>query len=153
MELFERVRYLARLAKDAGDSLAEQIGVNQNTFNGYLSLKRQDNLWPLLDKMLALHPKLSRNWLYFGEPPIVTADNPDNETQQRLLDELGHARQRVIDLEGQIAALHTALEAQSEALAAHKALSASLQHPIPSALQKPAQAALGKALPKPFPDF
>jgi transcriptional regulator with XRE-family HTH domain len=124
MELFERVRYLARLAKDAGDSLAEQIGVNQNTFNGYLSLKRQDNLWPLLDKILATHPELSRNWLYFGERPIVTADNPDNETQQRLLDELGHAKQRVADLEGQIQALHTALDAQNEALAAHKALSA-----------------------------
>ena len=122
MELFERVRYVARQAKDAGLSLAEQIGVNQNTFSGYLSLKRQDNLWPLLDLILAAHPELSRNWLYFGEAPILSAESPDSA--QRLLDELAHARQRVMDLEGHIQALHTALEAQSEALAAHKALAA-----------------------------
>ena len=129
MELFERVRYVARLARDAGLSLAEQIGVNQNTFNGYLSLKRQDNLWPLLDKILGAHPGLSRNWLYFNEAPILVADTPDSETKQRLLDALGHARQRVLDLEGQIQALHTALEAQSEALAAHKALTANFSLP------------------------
>ena len=123
MELFKRVKYIARLAKDSGLSLADQIGINQNTFNGYLSLKRQDNLWPLLDKILAAHPEFSRNWLYFGEPPILAADSAHSETNQRTLDELAHARQRVIDLEGQIKALHTALDAQSEALAAHKALS------------------------------
>lgn len=42
----------------------------QRTFQGYLNEKRQDNLWPILPKILELFPRLSRQWLYFGEGPM-----------------------------------------------------------------------------------
>ena len=43
----------------------------QRTFQGYLNDKRQDNLWPILPKILELFPRISRQWLYFGEGPML----------------------------------------------------------------------------------
>ncbi|WP_279086488.1 hypothetical protein, partial [Bilophila wadsworthia] len=50
------------------------------TFNGYLSEKRQDNLWPLLPKILVLYPELSRDWLYFGEGQMLKADGEKTDS-------------------------------------------------------------------------
>ena len=120
MELFERVKTLIDLEKRGGKSLAESLGVNESTFKGYLSAKRQHNLWPYLNAILAIHPELSRNWLYFGEGQFLIADSPDDEELQNALDELGNTRQRVLDLEKTIAAQAVALTAQDETLALYR---------------------------------
>lgn len=99
MQLFERVKFLSKKTEEKGQSLAENIGVNAHTFRGYLSLKRQDNLWPLLEKILAEYPEISRRWLYFGEGPLLAcSDDLDNEAEQELLDELARLRKEVLAL-------------------------------------------------------
>ena len=102
MELFERVKTIFQMLERDGHSLTDEVGVNIHTFKGYLSKKRQDNLWPLLDKILALHPEISRQWLYFGEGDMLAAsDDLDNEHEQKLLDELSIARHKALDLESE----------------------------------------------------
>lgn len=88
MELFERVKQIAGLA-GSETKLASRLNLPQTTFNGYLKPSRQDNLWPLLPKILELFPQVNREWLYFGEgemtgetaprvavPPLTTAVPP-----------------------------------------------------------------------------
>lgn len=51
--------------------LARALNMQVRTFQGYLNADRQDNLWPLLPKILEAFPRLSRQWLYFGEGPMT----------------------------------------------------------------------------------
>ena len=67
MELFERVRLISTDVARSQTDLAKKLGLTQPTFNGYLNEKRQDNLWPLLPRILELYPQLNRDWLYFIE--------------------------------------------------------------------------------------
>ena len=67
MELFERVRLISTDVARSQTDLAKKLGLTQPTFNGYLNEKRQDNLWPLLPRILELYPQLNRDWLYFSE--------------------------------------------------------------------------------------
>ena len=53
MDLFERIKLVAK-TKGSVKKLAFELNIPQTTFNGYLSEKRQDNLWPLLPKILVL---------------------------------------------------------------------------------------------------
>ena len=119
MELFERVRFLIEGAdKGPGgkDSFARKIGINPHTLRGYLSKKREDNLWPLLEKILAVHPEVSRKWLYFGGAPFLLADDPDNKKLQDTLDELARTRQRALDLEAQVQALQGQVQALNKVI-------------------------------------
>lgn len=74
MELFERVRLISTDVARSQTDLAKKLGLTQPTFNGYLNEKRQDNLWPLLPKILELYPQLNRDWLYFGEREMYATD-------------------------------------------------------------------------------
>ena len=74
MELFNRVKEIAKHFTGSDKALAEKLGFKQATFSGYLNEKRQDNLWPLLPNILSLFPSLSRDWLYFGEGPMLKTD-------------------------------------------------------------------------------
>lgn len=74
MELFERVRLISTDVARSQTDLAKKLGLTQPTFNGYLNEKRQDNLWPLLPKILELYPQLNRDWLYFGEGEMYATD-------------------------------------------------------------------------------
>lgn len=67
MKLFERVRVISTEVARSQSDLAKRLGLTLSTFNGYLNEKRQDNLWPLLPRILELYPQLNRDWLYFGE--------------------------------------------------------------------------------------
>lgn len=69
-ELFERVTAAGKFFGGL-PAFAEMIGVQYRTFIGYLSQRRQHNLWPLLPTMLEAFPRLSRQWLYFGEGPML----------------------------------------------------------------------------------
>lgn len=73
MELFERVKQIAGLA-GSETKLANRLNLPQTTFNGYLKPARQDNLWPLLPKILELFPQVNRDWLYFGEGEMTEGD-------------------------------------------------------------------------------
>lgn len=79
MHLFERVKIISRHFAGSDTSFAVRLGLKQPTFFGYLNEKRQDNLWPLLPKILELFPQVKRDWLYFGEGEM-TEETPPRET-------------------------------------------------------------------------
>lgn len=92
MELHERVKQVSGLA-GSETKLASRLKIPQTTFNGYLKAARQDNLWPVLPKILELFPHVRREWLYFGEgemtsgglqsaalPPRAAPDSEQKET-------------------------------------------------------------------------
>ena len=80
MQLFKRVRALAIEMSGSVARLAAKIDMPQTTFNGYLNEKRQDNLWPLLPKLLELYPQVNREWLYFGEGEMIISKKSERMT-------------------------------------------------------------------------
>lgn len=118
MELYERVRSLSRALAGSDKALAEMLGIKQNTFSGYLKPERQDNLWPLLPRMLALFPCLSRNWLYFEEGPMTMgSEGPLDEAVPASPAAAAEQTQRRQELEAQLVSLKDALQERDEALA------------------------------------
>ena len=67
MELHKRIDFIADKYAISRAKLAKFLGIQQRTMNGYFSLERQHNFYPLLPKILELYPEISRDWLYFGE--------------------------------------------------------------------------------------
>ena len=115
MELFNRVKEIAKHFTGSDKALAEKLGFKQATFSGYLNEKRQDNLWPLLPNILSLFPSLSRDWLYFGEGPMLKTDatespspnqspaQTDNSALLELLVRNKELEEKVFDLKGRLA--------------------------------------------------
>ena len=117
MDLFERIKELNAISEKGGTPLYRELGINVHTFRAYLKKDRQNNLFPLLDKILAIHPEISRNWLWFGEGQMLaSSDDLDNEKEQELLDELGALRQKVTNLEEVSALKDELIAAQKQAL-------------------------------------
>ena len=73
MQLFQRVKILAKSKAGSVKALAEKLGKGQSRFNAYLNETRQNNLWPLLPQILELYPDVSRDWLYFGEGEMIAS--------------------------------------------------------------------------------
>ncbi len=77
MQIYERVKQLLIALTISQSEMARRLGMPQRTFQGYLNAKRQDNLWPVLPRILELFPRVSRQWLYFGEgPALIGQDVP-----------------------------------------------------------------------------
>lgn len=70
-ELFQRVEAAAKFFAGNVRAFTTLIGFNYRTFYGYLNAERQDNLWPILPELLEKFPRLSRQWLYFNEGPML----------------------------------------------------------------------------------
>lgn len=49
---------------------AQSLGITHKTLGGYLKPEGQHNLWQFLPTFLGWYPRLSRQWLYFGEGPM-----------------------------------------------------------------------------------
>ena len=97
MELFQRVKILAKAKEGSVKGLAARLNKGQSLFNAYLNEKRQHNLWPLLPQILELYPDVSRDWLYFGEGEMLSASP---------------TAARVDELEAELDAANAKLEAQ-----------------------------------------
>lgn len=115
MQLFQRVKYLAREVAGSETRLAEKLGLPQRKLNGYLSEKSQKNLWEYLPAILATYPHISRDWLYFGEgemlreqtagvPPLRAAVPPLRPAVAPAPDE-GDLAQKLLDAYAQNARL------------------------------------------------
>lgn len=77
MLLFQRVKEVASVLAGSQTLLGEKLGFSSpRTFQAYLTEARQDNLWPLLPKLLEIFPELSRDWLYFGEGTMLASNKP-----------------------------------------------------------------------------
>lgn len=115
MELFNRVKEIAKHFTGSDKALAEKLGFKQATFSGYLNEKRQDNLWPLLPNILSLFPSLSRDWLYFGEGPMLKTDAAESPSPNQSPAQTGNSallellvrnkelEEKVFDLKGRLA--------------------------------------------------
>lgn len=73
MELYERIKVLSDNVAKSQTNLASMLNMPVSTLNGYLNAKRQNNLWPLLPRILDFLPQVSRDWLYFGEGDMFTS--------------------------------------------------------------------------------
>ena len=104
MQLFERIRFFSKSQKIPLARLAEHIGVSPQTFNTWFAEKSQRNLWEHLQKILDLYPELSREWLYFGEGPMLRDNSIEGKSSpqtKKLLaakDELLAAKDKIIAL-------------------------------------------------------
>lgn len=137
MELFERVREISKQVAKSQTELALGLNLSQSKFNGYLKKSSQNNLWPLLPKILALYPTISRDWLFFDEGEMLakeknTIDQPSEKEAllaeenlrltkkvETLQDELSRAKDEIISLyKAQEKGQKTSLPAPTEHIAA-----------------------------------
>lgn len=68
--LYDRILKTIDIFGLTKSKIAEEIGVTYKTFSGYLKPEGEHNLWQYLPLLLELCPRLSRQWLYFGEGPM-----------------------------------------------------------------------------------
>ena len=98
--LFNRVIELAKKKEGSIKGLAEKLGMLRQTFNGYLCESRQDNLWPLLPRLLDMYPDVSREWLYFGEGEMFSANVAEgNMDAEALIEALCQVQKLQMELE------------------------------------------------------
>lgn len=95
MQLFERVRLLAKEKEKSVSRLATKLKLGQTTFNGYLNENRQFHLWEILPKILELYPDVSRDWLYFGEGEMLGEERATPETIQELKNKIQELEQEL----------------------------------------------------------
>lgn len=96
MQLFERVKMLAKAKEKSANALAKKLNIAQTTFNGYLKESRQNNLWEILPKILELYPDVSRDWLYFGEGEMLLGEERAKpETIQELKNKIQELEQEL----------------------------------------------------------
>lgn len=50
---------------------AQKLGITHKTLGSYLKPDGQHNLWQYLPTFMEWYPRLSRQWLYFGEGPMT----------------------------------------------------------------------------------
>lgn len=75
MILFQRVALAADELEGSRAKMARTMGavlkIHPRTFEGYFCEEREKNLWPILPDILKQYPQISREWLYFGEGPML----------------------------------------------------------------------------------
>ncbi|MFR8276050.1 MAG: hypothetical protein ACLU98_06825 [Desulfovibrio fairfieldensis] len=110
MQLFERVRLVSTEMARSQSDLAKKLGLTQPTFNGYLNEKRQDNLWPLLPRILDLYPDLRRDWLYFGEGEMTRPDGAEapSAREAELLSKVSDLEHRLAETEAELKSAYRA---------------------------------------------
>lgn len=110
MQLFERVRLIsAKIARSQSD-LAKRLELTLSTFNGYLNEKRQDNLWPLLPRILDAYPQIRRDWLYFGEGEMTRPDGAEapSAREAELLSKVSDLEHRLAETEAELKSAYRA---------------------------------------------
>ena len=100
MELFERIRYMAKAKKIPLSKVAAYIGVSQQNFNQWFKPKSQRRLWEHLPKILELFPDVRPEWLYMGQEPAFH-DGTQAEPAPTLA-EVEALKTRVSELEAEL---------------------------------------------------
>ena len=91
MELYERVRLLKRYT-GSFEKLGELMGLAQQRITSYSNEKSQINFYRHLPKLLEALPNIRREWLYFGEGPMLKTEG---EIESSSIEEL---RQQIREL-------------------------------------------------------
>lgn len=68
--LCDRVLEILKKNHLAKSKCAQQLGITHKTLGSYLKPEGQHNLLQYLPTFLEWYPRLSRQWLYFGEGPM-----------------------------------------------------------------------------------
>ena len=87
--------------------MAKKLEIKQTTFNSWFASARQDNLWPVLHKILELYPHISREWLYFGDGEMMRSRGDEGppvsqSREKELLLKIEQLSGLLIKLENQI---------------------------------------------------
>lgn len=69
--LYSRILKILEVFMFTKSQCAKNLGVTHKTFSGYLKPRGEHNLWQYLPKFLEWYPRLSRQWVYFGEGPML----------------------------------------------------------------------------------
>ena len=108
MELYERVDEVIKKMTRSRTNLAKQLKIKQTTFNSWFTHDRQDNLWPVLTRILELYPHISRDWLFFGEGEMIKLEMegpPISQSREKaLLLKIEQLSGLLIKLESQVSA-------------------------------------------------
>ncbi len=110
MEFFERVCHLAELKGLNQTKLAEKLGQSQGTFNKWLNIKSQRNLWARLPELVEIFPDVRLEWLVSEQEPIFRdADSfePDQvrnliREKEQLEKELAREREIISKMAGKL---------------------------------------------------
>lgn len=129
MMIFERVDSLIKRKRWARSTLAEHLGVPQNTFNRYFCETHQGKLTQYLWPMLEIFPDVRRDWLFFNEGDMLTTDAKDADARAnyplalkadrvtKLEDEMERMKQDLLHIQNEHGALTTELlSAQRETM-------------------------------------
>lgn len=84
MELYERIRYLAKKKGISLAGLAKELGIPQQTFHQWLKPGSQKNIWEHLPKIIELFPDVRAAWLYIGELPPFQHDTPEQPVNMEI---------------------------------------------------------------------
>lgn len=80
MQLFERLNEIAEKISGSQTKMAKDLGIPQGTFNGYLNTEGQTKIRiTLMENILETYPKVSREWLYFGEGEMLKSEQQGPE--------------------------------------------------------------------------
>ena len=107
MELYERVRLLRRYTGNL-EKLGEIMGLAQQRITSYSNERSQINFYRHLPKLLEALPDVRRDWLYFGEGPMLKSEAGDDsasieELRQQIREltetnrRLAETNQRLVD--------------------------------------------------------
>ena len=88
MELYERVDAVIGMMGMSRSHLAKQLNIKQTTFNNWFARARQKNLMPVLPKILEHYPRISREWLFFGEGEMLKKESDGPPVSQSREKEL-----------------------------------------------------------------
>lgn len=87
MELYERIRMLASTFDLSISGIAGVCGVKPATFHRWMNGDSQRNIYAHLPRILASHPDVRPEWLYYGDEPMLKSaiSSPPNPLEGKIL--------------------------------------------------------------------
>ncbi|WP_457571531.1 hypothetical protein [Desulfovulcanus sp.] len=82
MELYQRIEAIIERFDLSNAAFASMVGIKPSTFNGYLNDKGQEKIRVShLNRILEAFPKIRKEWLFFGEGPMLKSEDTIQEEQ------------------------------------------------------------------------
>lgn len=86
MELYERIKTLASALGLSISGIAMMCGVKPATFHRWMNGDSQRNIYAHLPQIVARHPEVRPEWLYYGDEPMLKKDkaSPPNPLESKV---------------------------------------------------------------------
>ncbi len=83
MELYQRIEVIIKHFGLSNSEFAKKVGIKPSTFNGYLNNVGQKKIRvSQLNQILKAFPKIRKEWLFFGEGPMLKNENAVKEESE-----------------------------------------------------------------------